>query len=58
MTTAAVVIGVDRTGSLPPLGGAASGAKDFADWAQDQGMAVTLLTDADGGKVRLNDVLG
>lgn len=48
MKTAAVAIGVDKTGGLTPLGGAASGAEDFAQWAEGQGMDVERLLDTDG----------
>ena len=48
MNAAAVVIGVNKTGGLPPLAGAVTGAKEFADWAKTQGMAVQLLTDETG----------
>ena len=46
MKRAAVVIGVDKTGSLPKLNDAAAGAQRFAKWAQSQGMSpVKLITD-------------
>ncbi len=53
MTTSAIAIGVDRTGGLPPLGGASAGARDFADWATRQGMAVKLFTDENNQEVTL-----
>jgi hypothetical protein len=55
---AVVSIGVDRTGSaeLRPLKGAASGAAKFAQWAEKQGYAATLLTDTDEGSVTLNGI--
>jgi hypothetical protein len=43
--SAAVVVGVDRPDGLTPLGGAASGAKDVADWLSGEHFEVTLLTD-------------
>ena len=57
MKAAAVAIGVDKTGGLTPLGGAAAGAVRFGEWAKRQGMDVWTLTDAGGGKVRVNDIL-
>jgi hypothetical protein len=42
----AVVIGVDKAGSLPRLRGAASGAAAFRDWLQGEGFKTTLLSDA------------
>lgn len=56
MKRAAVVIGVDRTGDLPTLSGAASGATDFADWCKSQQIDTRLLTDASNGKVTIKDV--
>ena len=45
MTTAAVVIGVDNTGLLP-LSGAGGGARNFANWCDQQNMdSVTVVTD-------------
>ena len=55
MDRCAVVIGVNKTGDLPVLRAAASGAREFAAWATAQGMDVTLLTD-DNGRVSLGDV--
>lgn len=49
----AVVLGVDRIKALAPLQHAASGAARFAAWAEQQGIDVMLLTDADGGTVTL-----
>jgi hypothetical protein len=43
---AAVVIGVDKAGSLVKLKGAASGAQEFSDWLTGQGFETKLLTDA------------
>lgn len=42
---AAVVIGVDKAGSLTPLNAAASGARSFADWLQGEGFDVTRFID-------------
>ena len=56
MSESALVIGVNRTGGLPPLSGAVSSAEDFADWAKGQGMAVTLLTDANGQEITVSDL--
>jgi hypothetical protein len=55
-TRAAICIGVNRPGSLPPLQGAARGATDFADWARQQGCDTVLLTDDEGKSVPLGDV--
>ena len=56
MSESALVIGVNRTGGLPPLSGAVFGAEDFANWATGQGMSVTLLTDANGREVKASDL--
>lgn len=55
-TRAAIVVGVDRTGDLTPLEGAAKGAKQVGCWLRKDGYQVVELTDADGGKVRFSDV--
>lgn len=55
MKRCAVVIGVNKTGDLPVLHAAASGAKEFADWATTQGIDVTLLTD-NNDKVSLGSI--
>lgn len=55
MSRCAVVIGVNKTGDLPVLHAAASGARQFAAWAAAQGIDVTLLTD-DNGNVSLGSV--
>jgi hypothetical protein len=44
-TRAAVVIGVNKTGDLPILGAAVSGAKSVADWLCGEGFEVNLLVD-------------
>ncbi|MDX1628962.1 MAG: caspase family protein [Fulvivirga sp.] len=56
MSTAAVIIGVDSTGHLPPLSGAASGAKSFAKWAESQGYQIKLFTDGEGNAVTLKSI--
>lgn len=56
MKTAAIAIGVNKTGMLPILGGAVSGAEKFAKWADDQGYKVILITDAGGNEVTLKRV--
>lgn len=53
---AAVLIGVDRTGDLPALAGAAKGARDVGEWLTSEGYAVTVLTDDNDGEVTFNDV--
>ena len=45
MPKAALVIGINRTGQLPPLAAAVSGAQEFAAWLHGQGFDVCLLTD-------------
>ena len=45
MKRAAVVVGVDKTGTLPKLHAAASGAEKFAAWARAQSFDVELITD-------------
>ena len=55
MTDATVVIGVNKTGGLPPLAGAVTGANAFAAWAADQGVQVTLITD-ENQAVTLEDI--
>lgn len=47
MRKAAVVIGVNRTGTLEPLKSAASGAQRVADWLKTEGFKVVCLTDKD-----------
>jgi len=58
MNRCAVVIGVNKTGDLPILQGAASGAQEFADWAKSQGIEVALLTDDNESSVSLSDIKG
>ena len=49
MKRAAVLIGVDKTGTLPKLKDAAKGAERMAKWARAQKMdAVHVITDANG----------
>lgn len=45
---AAILIGIDRTGKLPRLEGAAKSAVRMYDWARSQRMDAQLLIDADG----------
>lgn len=52
MPKVAVVVGVNRTGGLPPLKDAAAGAIRVADWLRAEGFEVHLLTD-DAGPVRV-----
>ena len=44
-TRAAVVIGVDKTGDLPVLRAAVSGAKSVAEWLTGEGFEVKLIVD-------------
>lgn len=60
MQRAAVLIGVDRTGLLPPLTDAARGARRMESWLADQGLAddkLIVLTDEGGRKVTADDIL-
>jgi hypothetical protein len=52
----AVVIGVDRTGGLPLLKGAAADAKRVADWLDGEGFEVRLLTDTKAGNRATGEV--
>lgn len=45
---AAVVIGVNKSGKLPVLRAAASGAKSVADWLCAEGFEVKLIVDENG----------
>jgi hypothetical protein len=54
-TRAAVVIGVNKTGSLPVLRAAASGAKSVAEWLTGEGFDVTLIVD-DAGPVAVGTI--
>jgi hypothetical protein len=45
MKKCAVIIGVNKTGRLPALSAAVSGAKEFAQWATGQGFDIKLHTD-------------
>lgn len=56
MNRCAVIIGVNKTGDLPLLNAAVSGAEEFAGWATAQGIQVTLLTDKNGAQVNLNNI--
>lgn len=44
-TRAAVVIGVNKTGNLPILRAAVSGARSVAEWLKGEGFEVTLIVD-------------
>jgi hypothetical protein len=52
---AAVVVGVNKTGSLPILNAAASGAVTLATWLRSEGFEVKLLVDT-SGPVKASDV--
>ena len=57
MKRAAILIGVDRTGTLPPLGDAAKGARRMEDWARSQKMdSVEAFTDEGGGVVDVGSI--
>jgi hypothetical protein len=55
LTRAAVVIGVDKSGNLPVLSAAKSGARMFAGWLRSEGFEVKLFVD-DGQAVRVSDI--
>src|SRR5262249_16818963 len=46
-TRAAVVIGVNKTGNLPILRAAVSGAKSVSEWLRAEGFEVNLIVDED-----------
>src|SRR5581483_2362804 len=57
MKRAAVLIGVDRSGGLPPLQDAAAGARRMEKWAVAQGVdPVVVLTDEQNGRVEIGDI--
>jgi hypothetical protein len=54
---AAVLIGVDRSGQLPELHDAASGARRMEAWAKEQGFdPIHVFTDEGGAAVEVTDV--
>lgn len=53
---AAVVIGVNKSGNLPILSAAASGARTVANWLRIEGFEVKLLVDDDDGLVTVNKI--
>jgi hypothetical protein len=56
MRKAAVVVGVNKTGGLPVLNDAATGAMRLAEWLNQEGYKSTLLVD-DQKPVLVSDVL-
>ena len=56
MKKGAVIIGVDKTGDLPILNAAGSGAIDFSNWANQQGFDVTMLVDTNDRAVTVADI--
>ena len=54
-TRGAVVIGVDKAGSMPKLNAAASGAIKIGDWLRSEGFEVKQFVDT-GGPVRASDL--
>src|SRR5215469_13700896 len=50
---AAVVIGINKTGNLPVLSAAASGAREVARWLQGEGFEVNQFIDDDGKPIEL-----
>jgi len=55
MQKAAIVIGVNKTGNLPVLSAAVSGARSVAGWLTKEGFHVQLLVD-DGKPVVVKDI--
>jgi len=55
LVRAAVVIGMNKAGTLPMLSAAASGARTTADWLRNEGFEVRLFAD-DAGPVKPNDL--
>ncbi|MCU7843910.1 MAG: caspase family protein [Candidatus Thiodiazotropha sp. (ex Monitilora ramsayi)] len=53
---AAIVIGVDRSGSLPVLRAAALGASAFADWLDNEGFDVERFIDGTNAKVKVDPI--
>lgn len=53
---AAICIGVDHAGTMPPLQAAAKGAGEVGVWARSQGCDTTLLVDDAGVKVSAGDI--
>jgi caspase domain-containing protein len=56
MKRCAVLIGVDRTGGLPTLAGAAKNAHDLESWCISQSITTQLFTDEKNGKVTIADI--
>jgi hypothetical protein len=56
MNKAAVIVGVNKCGGLPVLRGAVWGAHRLADWAEQQGFEVTLLTDSNDNPVAVSSI--
>ena len=56
VTRHAIVIGVDKAGSLPLLRAAASGAKNFADWLDGEGFAVTRFIDTPDTLIKVDPI--
>ncbi|UPK17577.1 caspase family protein [Bradyrhizobium sp. 131] len=55
-TRAAVVVGVNKTGDLPVLRAAASGAKSVASWLSAEGFEVKFFGDDDGRVVTADGI--
>lgn len=56
MSKCAVIIGINATGYMPILKGAASGARQFDDWAKSNGFDTSLHVDDGGSSVHFRDV--
>src|SRR5437867_3095573 len=53
---AAICIGIDHAEGMTALTAAAQDAKEFAEWAAEQGCETTLFTDATNSRVSHMDV--
>jgi len=57
MKRAAVLIGVDRAGDMPPLKDAAKGARRMEQWARSQKIdVIEVFTDENNGSVDVGDI--
>ncbi len=54
MKRAAILIGVQKTATLPELSAVWTGVKEMEEWARDQGMEFRSLSDEGGPSVGTN----
>lgn len=52
----AIVIGIDKSGTLPVLRAAASGATQFGDWLEGEGFEVKRFIDSPTDKVKIDPI--